>query len=311
MVNYVYICSAGHSGSTLLDLILGSHSKASTLGEISHLSKNIALNTKCTCGRPVRECESWMQVFDSVGDQIGADVVRDPYALNMGFPRASVVIDEAHQTRFYLIKRKLILGLYYLKVRFSTKLFDWLLWPFDESIRHSFLVYDTVRRTLNADMVVDSSKEYLRAIGIYKHRPEKVRIILLTRDGRGVFYSNLKRGFSRRSSLNAWKLHYSRSLPLLKKQVDERDILRVRYEDLAMNTAEEVARLCEFLGLTYEYQMLDFSSKVHHSTNGNNMRFSTSSEIKLDSSWRDKISKKDLEYFDKRAKSLNRDLGYQ
>ena len=45
MVDWIYICSAAHLGSTLLDLLLGSHSRVASLGEISKLLKNIALNT--------------------------------------------------------------------------------------------------------------------------------------------------------------------------------------------------------------------------------------------------------------------------
>ncbi len=38
-------------------------------------------------------------------------------------------------------------------------------------------------------MVVDSSKFYLKALGVYLRNPQEVRIILLTRDGRGVLGS--------------------------------------------------------------------------------------------------------------------------
>ena len=48
-VRVAFICSAGHAGSTLLDLLLGANSAAVSLGEITHLPKNLALNTPCTC----------------------------------------------------------------------------------------------------------------------------------------------------------------------------------------------------------------------------------------------------------------------
>ena len=112
MTKYVYICSAGHSGSTLLDLLLGSHSRIASLGEIDQLSKNIALNTLCACGEPVRSCVLWRDILAKAGKQIGSDLTERPYALHMGYPKASSVIDHAHQTRAYLLKRKVLLGLY-------------------------------------------------------------------------------------------------------------------------------------------------------------------------------------------------------
>jgi hypothetical protein len=105
MVKYIYICSADHSGSTLLDLLLGSHPRAAPLGEISQLPKNIALNTPCTCGTAVRLCLVWRDVLCLMGEHLGTDLMRDPYALNLGYPKASVVIDTAHQNSAYLIRR--------------------------------------------------------------------------------------------------------------------------------------------------------------------------------------------------------------
>ena len=54
MAKYVYISSAAYSGSTLLDLLLGSHSRIESLGEISFLAQDLAVNNRCTCGTPVR-----------------------------------------------------------------------------------------------------------------------------------------------------------------------------------------------------------------------------------------------------------------
>lgn len=59
--NLVYITSNGHSGSTLLDMLIGSHSACTTLGEIHMLT----LNSKgvCACGAPsYRECRFWSDV---------------------------------------------------------------------------------------------------------------------------------------------------------------------------------------------------------------------------------------------------------
>ena len=101
MVDCVYICSAGHSGSTLLDLLLGSHSKATSLGEVTHLPKNLALNTLCACGAAVRSCDFWQRIVRALGDRIGADLMANPYALNLGYHRGVVIVDKSHQTAAY------------------------------------------------------------------------------------------------------------------------------------------------------------------------------------------------------------------
>ncbi len=311
MARYVYICSAGHSGSTLLDLLIGSHSRIASLGEIWHLSKNLALNTECSCGVAVRDCVVWREVVARVGARLGIDVMADPYALNMGHPKAAVVIDHGHQTPFYLLRRGLVLGLYYLRLRFGARILDPLLRSVEEGISNNFLVFDTVRAVLDADLVVDSSKSYLKGVGLYLRDSRQVRIILLTRDGRGVYWSNLRRKVPRRQVVAAWKNQYVRALPLIRQHVRSEHLLHVKYEDLVSNPVEELKRICRFLGVEYEPGMVDFTAARHHSTNGNDMRLLRSSEIRMDSAWQEQLSEEDLAYFEHRAGALNRQLGYE
>ncbi len=311
MVNCIYICSPGHSGSTLLDLLLGSHSRVESLGEISHLSKNLALNTECTCGKPVRSCPVWQEVLRIMGKRIGADLLTSPYALKIGYPRATVVVDKAHQTPAYLFHRKLMLGFVYLEQRHGINFLPALIKPFQQSLDINLLLFDVVRQVLGTDMVVDSSKSYLKAVGLYRKRPAKVRLILLTRDGRGVLYSAIKRNYSRRASVRGWKNYYARSSPLFTRNVARGHILHVRYEDLAVNPRKELSRICKFLGLQFEESMLDYSSHTHHITNGNDMRFTQTPTITLDASWQRKLSDYDRRYFELRAGQFNRSFGYE
>ncbi len=254
MVKYIYICSAGHSGSTLLDLLIGSHSRVESLGEITHFPKNLALNTVCSCLQRVRSCPVWLKIIKNMGDRTGINYLNDPYSLNLGYHIAKVIVDRKHQTPIYKTRRKFKVGLRYLELRFGMEFCKFLLNDVYESIDTNFLLYDSAREILHVDMIVDSSKEYLKAVGIYKRRPENVRIIFLTRDGRGVFYSNLKRNNSKKRSLYSYRNFYTRSIPLLKRHVDRKHIIRVRYEDLVKDTRKQLKRICGFVGLEFEFE---------------------------------------------------------
>lgn len=310
MTRYVFICSAGHSGSTLLDLLIGSHSQIASLGEISQLSKNIALNTLCSCGAALKSCEVWTDVLRRVGAKIGVDIVADPYALHMGYPLASTVVDKAHQTRRYRIQRQLVLGLQYLHLRYGVSIIEPLLRPVTRGIDNNVCVFEAVRSVLNAEAVVDSSKSYLKAVALYRRHPSRVRILLLTRDGRGVLWSNLKKGISRERALRHWNSTYTRAALLLRRHVPEEHRLQVRYEDLTMDTGGALQVICRFLGLPFEEGMLDFRRKKHHIVNGNRMRLSSSSAIKIDVEWKTRLPLEDLQFFEERAGTLNRALGY-
>jgi len=69
-VELVYIASPGHSGSTLLDLMLSSHSGLFSVGEIKQLSPS--WQRRCTCGAPsVWACPFWQAIDDRLGREHG------------------------------------------------------------------------------------------------------------------------------------------------------------------------------------------------------------------------------------------------
>jgi sulfotransferase family protein len=59
-VSGVFIASLGHSGSTLLDLMLGSHPRLVSLGEIhATITRFAEPQNVCTCGAPAESCPLW------------------------------------------------------------------------------------------------------------------------------------------------------------------------------------------------------------------------------------------------------------
>jgi hypothetical protein len=60
-VTLVAIASAGHSGSTLLDLLLGNHPEVCSAGEMNRLTLH-APDRVCACGATVTACDYWNRV---------------------------------------------------------------------------------------------------------------------------------------------------------------------------------------------------------------------------------------------------------
>jgi len=242
--------------------------------------------------------------------QIGTDIMAWPYALNLGPFEARVIVDKSRQTHLYLLRQKLVLAFWYIELRFGRNLFPMMTVQAKQGVENNFLLYDSVGKALSVDKVVDSSKSYLKAAELYRRHPDRVKIILLVRDGRAVFYSGIKNGFHRKHCVNVWKNTYARALPIFDRIVDPKDILRVHYEHLAQDPETELKRVCEFVGLDYEPDMLGFMEQEHHLTNGHNMRFRTDSSIRFDDSWKEGLSATNLNYFGNRAEALNKALGY-
>lgn len=70
----IYICGLGHSGSTILDLVLGAHSGVIGLGEINRLLKAEVSDFSskdfteilCSCGNNMDDCMFWSEVKKNV-----------------------------------------------------------------------------------------------------------------------------------------------------------------------------------------------------------------------------------------------------
>lgn len=71
----LYIAGSSHSGSTLLDLLLGSHSAIESVGEakkIPAVARHIRTgeNPLCTCQQPVVACPFWHKVMPAQPDEL-------------------------------------------------------------------------------------------------------------------------------------------------------------------------------------------------------------------------------------------------
>lgn len=76
---FVYIASLSHSGSTLLDLLLGNHPQLVGLGEIAKVleldSRGIDehLHMACTCGNRAGDCKFWGSFFPKLQQSASED----------------------------------------------------------------------------------------------------------------------------------------------------------------------------------------------------------------------------------------------
>ena len=311
MSTYLYICSAARSGSTLLDMLIGGHPKSASLGEFSFFGKALKLNQTCGCGNKIHECESWHKVINRVKRERGINLLEEPYALPQWDTNASKVIDYEQQTPLYLKMAKL--RSFICKLRFSYK--NRLRTPLPPSLKsgieNTIYLYNIILEEWDKSFVIDSSKNMNKAIALYEEKPKQTKLILLTRDGRGVFHSRFSSGFSREQSLDGWKRYYSNALKLLNKNISKEDLLILKYEDLVCDLAGNLTRICEFIGEEFDESMLDLAAGTRHLVNGNNTMFKRSSGVKFDERWKTDLLEDDLEWFMERAAKLNQALGYK
>lgn len=310
-VDTLFIFSAGRSGSTLLDLMIGAHPQVASLGEITYLPRSMKRNATCSCGAPVCECGFWNTLADRIRERIGPDLRKSPYDLDLGFMYATHHVDLEKQTRTYVLGWKLLHALFMLRARTGMAFLDPLLGKLYRTIDNNFALFGLVKEEANATVVVDSSKAYVKGLAMYRRRPGQVRAILLSRDGRGVLYSRMREGVPREAGLKVWHTYYSRALPLIEKTIPPEHLLRVKYEELVSDPAGSANRIFEFMGLPKLEGDIQFASRIQHMPEGNDTRLRGLSNIKLDEAWRRELSPDDLEFFEREGGGINRRLGYQ
>lgn len=308
---YIYICATSRSGSTLLDMLLGGHSEGVSLGEFSYLGKAIALEQMCGCNMTVVECKVWNDFYTQVLLEKKVNFKKTPYVLRQWDTRAAVLVDKKQQTRTYLFFCRL--RAFVTKLHFRSPSFFKIPMPslLKKGIENTAYLYDTVLKTRKKRFVIDSSKNFLKAIALYKRFPESTKVLLLTRDGRGVFHSRYCSGFSKKESLLGWYKFYSEAFFYLKRFVSNKDLLVVRYEDLMADLEGELKRICIWAEIDFEKKMMKLDEGERHLVNGNGTRFKRHKGVKLDERWRSELSDEDLKWFMNRAGVLNAKLGYK
>ena len=91
------------------------------------------------------------------------------------------------------------------------------------------------------------------------------RVIHLVRDGRDVALSRIRLGWAGNvwTSAPAWA-EIERSWELLRPRLAAEQVHEMRYEDLVAHPGEELDRLCAFLGIDYEAEMLRYPDRSNY-----------------------------------------------
>lgn len=319
----VYIAGSGHSGSTLLDLILGGHDRIAALGEIHRLYVSANKDTpahRCVCGEPVRGCSFWSRVDEEIRQMLGVEqpeilstlVTTDPAYLQSKRETEIWPYEFRHSSAFNLNLNRLAM------VAGSRTLWR-LLAAASSNVRlhrtailNSLLIFEAVRRAWDKPIIVDSTKNPARQKGLFLEARERFVVLRVIRDGRAVCYSRMRReNLPMEKCARIWKAENTKQ-KVAQLTMPKRLIFSVRYEELCRNPEAEVARILAILGLPNDPYLLDFRAGGRHSVGGNPMRFRNSErEIRLDEKWKTGLSREDLQEFEAIAGRLNRRLGYE
>lgn len=309
----LYICSAARGGSTVTDMFMGGHSQVASLGEINMLGKNISLDAECSCADKLRTCIEWCKVYDAILLRHGIDFTKNPYKFRLWDAIAVTKIDHQRQTNIYRLavrmRRAWMDGRNFFSGSFLRKHF-----PIPpvllKALKNKMELYRQISHCWNKSVIVDSSKNIREAIELHQRWPDVVKVVLLTRDGRGVYFSRRSSGFSQFESINGW-LKYYRRAPLLENYIAPSSLLKIKYEDLATNPDKTGRVLCNFMNIPFEPEMLNLEQTTRHLVGGNNTRFAQGKKLHLDDRWQTELNGAELDFFIRSGGDMNYYLGYK
>ena len=279
----IYIAGYGRSGSTLLERILSSHEKIFGGGELSYFPDLITgKDSFCSCGKAVQKCEFWADVakqFDNDFESITKLKIIQSRIESLSGLRGFIFGYKPDEEKAYK--------------HFSQKLFG--------------SIYQRLP-DVNS-YVVDSSKtawkNFFRPIALSKIVSLNVKVIHLVRDGKGCMWSNLK-GSNRRMEMGldshipfaalrtaiSWPLA-NIAAHLFQGTHSREDYCRIKYEDLVKDPAGTLAKLGEFLGVSFDREIEVLSSggeiPIGHQIAGNRLRSQKRIVLKMDVEWRSNL----------------------
>ena len=246
-VQIIYIAGLGHSGSTLVALVLGSAHSLFSAGELKFLQDYLVKEnadpylegSPCSCGaKDIGLCPIWGKVFSRFFEKTG--VPMDRYLSRVSRKEAVLHLLSSGPRR---------------------------------DIFFDFYLFQCICEVCGAQMVVDSSKSVNRLIRLIGGKTQ-IKVIHLVRDVRGVSVSYSRKGEPAWKTYLRWVnnsivLLLLRFLTVKKKNVSWR---LVSYDRFAQYPEKELKELCKFIGANYQDNMLAYYKYVSHDIAGNPMR---------------------------------------
>lgn len=275
-VKIIYILGWGHSGSTLLDLVIGSSPNVMSLGEIIFFNyyrdrirhHKVLRPFDCTCGQPFHDCPFWSRLLALPG--AGA---------------FKVVYDNRNGDR---------LAWFWRFIRFFAAGGRSTL-PV-ETLGDDAALLSAVKSLRGPDVeyLCDSSKDFARLIRLLMMPGLEIYPVFLVRDMRAVALSYAKK---KRHDLGLNKMGFYKALfawagvNLASRTVaalSRRPVLHVSYDLFCRDPEGHVSLLNERLGLKIDPERFieRINGGVYHNVGGNLMRFKKLTAIRLDDEWR-------------------------
>jgi len=257
----IYLIGAGRSGTTILATMLNANTKILTVGEMHQFYDHLLNGKPCSCGDDLYTCVFWQNIVDQL--EIDENQLKEYHKMGEKM--------ESHSR----------IPLYLLGWRGKKRYHD-----------SQALIFRSLRRTLNSDYILDSSKYIARYLLLRSNNQIDVKAIYVVRDIRGVVNSFKKNVQTPKSPLSAILYH---SLINFFAQLvcwSDPKVIKIRYEDLMTDADATLKKVNKHIfddvsGTEYT----NASYTIPHIIGGNRMKRQKEVAIKFDQAWKIDLSR--------------------
>ncbi len=285
-IKIIYIAGLGHSGSTLLDVMLSQHPEIQGVGEVMFYDNWRENEYLCSCGELLKQCRFWREVADNL--------------YTHSFKLDGIVTTRRFNLFPISVEANKYLG-------YSDRTYD---------------LFCGITRASRKNIIVDSSKIIGRLKLLLADPRFDVNVIHLVRNGFAVVNSLGKEhprpGTGGKVKTNPtsspkaalrWVLR-NRTISQLAKRGIIPHYLRVRYEDLCKNPKKVIQTICQFIGIDFDRNMINPGTGGIHNIGGSRWRYKNEVKIKLDEHWVNELYFRDRLVFQFIGGWLNHKYGY-
>ncbi len=277
----IYILSNGRSGSTLLDLLLGSYQNVWTLGEAQNLPWEVRANRPSGSGKPIQECPFWKPLLPRIPLDKG------------NYPIELFRLGESGK----VIRWELLSGLYQGKIppyyQDAVREYGKLNYTYFREVWEAA----QKERQINIEWLVDASKDPYRLFWLQHSGLFNIKVIHLTKIPPAFVYSTSKYELPKATKKvirmsGRWLVENTIMSLACHSNIAPNSFTHLRYEDLARQPDEALQKVSNCLGITLKPKSeTDFRSMNNYAVSGNKMRWQNT-PIKLDEKWRSCLPQK-------------------
>jgi len=301
----VYVVGASRSGSTIFDTILGNHDSVESVGELINAPRAWADEDEhCACGELAKSCGFWREV-------------RNEWTkLTPGLP---------HEENWRAIQRKFERSRHIGRILIHGRKQSLDFQRYAHGVTE---LYRAIQRVSGKPVILDSSKNPIRALTLSYVNAIDLRLIHLVRDGRGVAWS-FKKAYKKdaakgvqqdlpsrpiaRSAASWWLANTLAELAM--KRIDSSKKGRLRYEDFVSHPQEMLKIVGGISGLSFQSVADKLAENkeftVGHTVAGNRVRLLGKVKIQQDIEWVSGLSGGEKRLFWILAGHMARRYGYE